>query len=731
MPKINLTEKDRPYGDNFEYLADLKKSLDLKIYFYLKELINSTRGETYNLKGLVIPREEVVDFLSKLDGESAGHHLCENESRENHKVLRDLENFIAKRIELTLKTDVFLPLKYLCQVFGLNDFEKHCLALSLLVHYDRVYQRIFGYIQDDISLKYPNLDTAIKLFSPRASEQEVLEFVLLFEKRLAKFFFQQADSAPVSLSLPLQLDKRILDIILGNDEESFPPFLRLFYPGQALPPLIIQKDIQERMQNLIKGGGQNIFYFYGPPGSGKRLQIKHLAHKLGRAVIFADVTKLISSDGSWDEINLNKTLREIILYNAVFCLENFKDVTAGNTWDSHSVLALLEEIGKEADLLFVVDDTEEPLPELRAKANWLEVRFNLPSRREQKELWLEFSREFPLEKGMDVGELANKFQLMPGQIFNALKQAWVQARWQGKEAITKKNLYEACYQQISHNLSEKATLIKARYGFDHLILPPAQKRQLISACNQVRFKHIVYDEWGFEEKLAYGKGLSMLFAGPPGTGKTMAAQVIAGELGLELYKIDLSQVVSKYIGETEKNLKEIFAEGEKSNVILFFDEVDVLMGKRTEQKDAHDKYANLEVAFLLQSMEDYQGISIMATNFLQNIDSAFIRRLNYVIHFPFPDVEHRKKIWQSIFPKKMPLASDDIDYEYLAKQFEITGGNIKNIALVAAFMAAERRETVAMKHILGAVKNELEKQGKVLLKQDFGEYAFYLDKLKE
>lgn len=221
----------------------------------------------------------------------------------------------------------------------------------------------------------------------------------------------------------------------------------------------------------------------------------------------------------------------------------------------------------------------------------------------------------------------------------------------------------------------------------------------------------------------------MLFAGPPGTGKTMAAQVVANDLGLEMYKVDLSQVVSKYIGETEKNLNEVFNEAKKSNVILFFDETDAILGKRTEVKDSHDKNANLETAYLLQKMEEYDGITVMTTNYKENIDSAFFRRISYVIHFAFPDAGARRQIWKGIFPAQTPL-DEGVDFDYLARQFEFSGGSIKNIAVAAAFMAAAEDVPVDMGHIVRAVKYETGKQGRIMRREDYGEYGFLLNDRK-
>ena len=204
----------------------------------------------------------------------------------------------------------------------------------------------------------------------------------------------------------------------------------------------------------------------------------------------------------------------------------------------------------------------------------------------------------------------------------------------------------------------------------------------------------------------------MLFSGPPGTGKTMAAEVIANELQLELYKIDLSQVVSKYIGETEKNLNRIFTAAETANAILFFDEADALFGKRSEVRDAHDRYANIEIGYLLQKMEEYEGISILTTNLRQNLDEAFVRRLAFTVHFPSPDEASRRRIWAGIWPSEMPL-SEEVDLDCLARQFKLSGGNIKNIALAAAFLAAEAGSPVTMSHVLQGTKREYQKMGKV------------------
>jgi SpoVK/Ycf46/Vps4 family AAA+-type ATPase len=221
----------------------------------------------------------------------------------------------------------------------------------------------------------------------------------------------------------------------------------------------------------------------------------------------------------------------------------------------------------------------------------------------------------------------------------------------------------------------------------------------------------VHGDWGFGNKLGHGRGISALFSGGSGTGKTMAAGIIANELGLDLYRIDLSQVVNKYIGETEKNLERVFNAAEQANAILFFDEADALFGKRSDVKDAHDRYANLEVGYLLQKMEEYEGLAILATNLRQNLDDAFLRRLSVIVDFPFPDQAQRLGIWRVLFPPGAPLAAD-VDFAALACEVSLSGGHLRNVALAAAFLAAEAGSAITQAQLWHAVRREFQKLGR-------------------
>lgn len=365
---------------------------------------------------------------------------------------------------------------------------------------------------------------------------------------------------------------------------------------------------------------------------------------------------------------------------------------------------------------------------IRARLHWLTVELELPDTTEDERIALfrAFLANTPLGDGLTVEELASKFRFSPRQTELACRQAVGLARLDGRSTIPSREMHQCCYHQVVHKLGDLATPVRPAFHWDDVVMPQDQKRLLQHACGHIKFRHQVYSDWGFDKKVTYGRGLSILFAGAPGTGKTMCAQVIANELNMEMYKINISQIVSKYIGETEKNLQAVFAEAKKSNCILFFDECDAIFGKRSEVKDAHDRNANVEVAYLLQQIEEHDGVCIMATNLIGNIDAAFMRRITYVVHFPFPDPAMREEIYRRTIPKKAPVA-DDVDWAFLAEKFELSGGHIKNIVLSAAFLAALEEEPIGMSQLLRAAVGELKKNEIVVVREELREYADLLD----
>lgn len=363
---------------------------------------------------------------------------------------------------------------------------------------------------------------------------------------------------------------------------------------------------------------------------------------------------------------------------------------------------------------FIIVSGQEPLP-IRHRPTF---RLEVPklSIREQRQLWERGLGESVTPLDGQIDRLVAHFNLGSPLIQGVCTQ--VPLWQQGSEANTLSDfLWDSCRTQARTRLDDLAQRIEPMAGWEDLSLPEPQQRILREIAAQVKQRSTVYETWEFARRGANGLGISALFAGASGTGKTLAAEVLARELQLDLYRIDLSQVVSKYIGETEKNLRRVFAAAETGGSILLFDEADALFGKRSEVKDSHDRYANIEVSYLLQRIEAYRGLAILTTNLRSAIDSAFLRRIRFVVQFPFPDLAQRLEIWQRMFPPKLP--TQDLDWSKLAR-LNITGGNIRNIALNAAFLAADAGEPVQMKYLLRAAQSEYIKLEKTLTDVEVG-----------
>ncbi|MBD2158523.1 ATP-binding protein [Leptolyngbya sp. FACHB-16] len=345
----------------------------------------------------------------------------------------------------------------------------------------------------------------------------------------------------------------------------------------------------------------------------------------------------------------------------------------------------------------------------------LRLDVHKPTTAEQRELWQCALGVSTANLNGQLDTLVSHFNLSPLTI-QSITEAF-KTQTTNHKTPDSKLLWEVCRTQARTRLDNLAQRIPPAARWDDLVLPESQKQTLREIAAQIRQRTTVYEIWEFATHSANGLGISALFAGASGTGKTMAAEVLAQDLKLDLYRIDLSQVVSKYIGETEKNLRRVFDAAEMGGAILLFDEADALFGKRSEVKDSHDRYANIEVSYLLQRMEAYRGLAILTTNLRSAIDPAFLRRIRFVVQFPFPDVAQRTEIWQRMFPAKLP--TEGLDYGKLA-QLSVAGGNIRNIALNAAFLAADSREPLQMKHLLRAAQSEYTKLEKTLTNAEAG-----------
>ncbi|MBU1059868.1 MAG: ATP-binding protein [Proteobacteria bacterium] len=336
------------------------------------------------------------------------------------------------------------------------------------------------------------------------------------------------------------------------------------------------------------------------------------------------------------------------------------------------------------------------------------IEVNKPTAAEQRSLWRSFLADCETFDTIELFSLVAQFDFAVGDITTIAEIVASEAKL---GTPLKQALWQNCRQHSRGDLGHLAQRIPAKASEEDLILPRGQKSILEDISRQVRHRATVYETWGFAAKSDRGLGISALFAGPSGTGKTLAAEVLANSLNLDLYRIDLSTIVSKYIGETEKNLERLFRAAESSGAILLFDEADALFGKRSAVKDSHDRYANMELAYLLQRMESYRGLSILTSNMKSALDTAFLRRIRFVVQFPFPDVAQRDEIWRGVFPDNLPRAK--LNTEYLAR-LHVTGGNIRNIAMNAAFLAAEKGDPLCMADLAHAARMEYAKLEKPL-----------------
>ncbi|MFA4902816.1 MAG: AAA family ATPase [Desulfobaccales bacterium] len=663
-------------------------------------------------RGLYITQEEVAQLLEREPGAS----VLQTHDNENSILL--CEAF----------TDPNSRLGWLARAFGLSPFDLDLILIALAPELDLRYERLYAYLQDDVTRKRPTVDLALNLLCTQREEKLARRSFFesgapLLHHGLLRLLPDPHQSEPPLLAHYLKLDEQIVRFLLGG--ERLDPRLRLFC--ELLTPEAPMAGWEDFAQGLnilparlcrAWNTGQPLrLYFHGSPGAGKRHAAEALAWKAGVPLLTADLAGMPAFLPDF-EAAVKVLGREAWYHNALLFLDNLDALRTNDPGQRYNALmgALAADRG-----VTILAGTQPWVPPRRFPLGVLNLSFSTPGFTLRRSLWSDHLAAVGLNPDpADIETLAERFRLLPGQIAEAVQV--VRHLWEdeGDGDLAHDEswpslpcLFEAARAQCGHDLANLTRKIEARYGWEDIVLPPEALGQLRELCHWLTYRHQVLKDWGFDRKLSHGKGINALFIGPSGTGKTMAAQVISRQLGLDLYKIDLSGVVSKYIGETEKNLDRIFTAAENANAILFFDEADALFGKRSEVRDSHDRYANIEVSYLLQKMEEYEGVALLATNLRHHLDESFLRRLAFIINFPFPDVASRRHIWAGVWPAQTPVA-ESLDLDYLAQRLQVSGGNIKNIALAAAFLAAADGGLVTMNHVLQSTRGEYQKLGKVM-----------------
>ncbi|KAA3662472.1 MAG: ATP-binding protein [Chloroflexi bacterium] len=586
----------------------------------------------------------------------------------------------------------------LAQHFGLSTFEQEVLLLCAAMELDAHMPKLIAQAQDDAQKPHPTFALAMMLFDdPRwdvLSPKRPLRFWQLIE-------INQPGATPLTTS-PLCIDERILNYIKGLNylDDRMMPFLAPFdlhHTQQALPSSQeTAVGLAARHWQTTNGGPFPTIQLLGIDSLSKQLVAQRLAnllnislYRLPAEVLPTEMSQLESLARIWQR-------ESVLLPIGLFIdAQDIDDTTqSGQFSPVNRFLA-------QSQGLFLLSTRE-----VRADggATAVAVEVNKPTPLEQRQLWEAILRN---ELPESPAKLAVQFNLNAVTIQQITHFANSEAQ-AAQEEVTHKRLWNACLINTRPRLDMLAQRIEPKATWDHIILPDPLRTLLEQMVAQVHHRNIVYDQWGFRARLSRGLGINALFAGESGTGKTMAAEVIANALQLNLYRIDLSAVVSKYIGETEKNLRRLFDAAEDGGVILFFDEADSLFGKRSEVKDSHDRYANIQVNYLLQRMEAFVGLAILATNLKGAIDHAFKRRLRFIVNFPFPTPQQRQAIWERIFPKETDLSKAGLDFAHLSR-LNLTGGSIQNVALNAAFLAAQANGAVSMPLILEAARQEFRK----------------------
>ncbi|MBG1241679.1 ATP-binding protein [Nostoc sp. NZL] len=596
-------------------------------------------------------------------------------------------------------------LERVCKMFSLSPFERDLLLLCAGMELNGDFAKLCAIVHGDSQRAYPTLSLALAAL-PNVHWDAIAPNAPLRHWRL----IQIGDGHSLTLS-PLRIDERILHYLTGIQylDERLAGIIEPLKEVIDLVPS--HQDLAERVaavwSQAYKVNSLPIVQLCSNETASKRAIAATICQSQGLSLWVMPAQVIPLAPGELDNL-IRLWTRETILSRCALLID-CNDLDTNDTARLNAIARFIERTNG-----FLIVTSRERI----GLSQCLVVNFDVhqPTIKEQGAVWQDALGAIAPQMNGQVKTLVDQFNLSAATIRAACAEAIGQLAQTPENDITS-ILWDACRVQARPRLDELAQRIEPSGDWEDLVLPETQKQVLREIAAHVRQRSTVYNNWGFAAKSARGLGISALFAGASGTGKTLGAEVLAHKLRLDLYRIDLSSVVSKYIGETEKNLRRVFDAAEQGGVILLFDEADALFGKRSEVKDARDRYANIEVSYLLQRMESYPGLAVLTTNLKSAIDTAFLRRIRFVVQFPFPDTTQRAEIWRRVFPADTPTA--DLDALQLAR-LNVAGGNIRNIALNAAFLAADAGEPVQMKHVLRAAQTEYTKLEKPLTEAEVG-----------
>ena len=627
---------------------------------------------------------------------------------------------LLKKGEWAAEEGIFLPFDVLRMLHEFTYPEIMAVVLSFMPDLNRKYERIYTVLQEEPAQSIrPTVGFVYdmcSLFMPMQYE----DIALLSDEDsyLGKFVFDrkfQGKEDDSSLSKRLCLNRRIRDFLMGNPGKmgKLYPYAQILTGEEGERELLDGEDnavrILELMAGLLTQEKRGVILLSGEQGTGKKFLLRYLGGQIGQSILSIDLPLVLELDYHDREEILYDAISKCMIEGLYLHLDHVK-YEEQNKKTVQEVLALLQ---KYITLLFLSSEQEE-VTEAMTQSTCFTVEFQRPSAGLQKKFWEHFCREKELNcvPELDLDVIVSKYSLTPRVICQITDQLSIS----GQEEIDEELLSDAIRRECKVDFGNKAKRLQTGFTWEDMELNQESEQELKRIISYAKNRAVVYEKYGFGRKMPYGRGFSVLLYGPPGTGKTMAATVLANELKLDIYRIDLSQIGSKYIGETEKNLSAIFETGKHANAILFFDEADALFTKRTEVSSSNDRYANAEIAYLLQKIEEYDGISFLATNNLNNFDAAFRRRITFIVPMNLPDAEIRQRLWEKVFPEEMP--KDAIDFTIISKQAELSGSSIKSAALQAAYLAASEKRAVTRMDVVDAIDREYKKNGALSIRQE-------------
>ncbi len=603
---------------------------------------------------------------------------------------------LQHRFEMSKGLGKTFPMVHVFSKFTKNEYEQFLLAF--MISYE-----LSAKIQEGITSLFRNVKTptgemAIHLYEFIGGNLSG-ELGQIFETETALDLCLIKGKEHVSiLRQGIALEKNFVHYLV--EKKNFKE-LQVFSCNEEISEVLIYDELLENAVTMTES--KSLIYIYGQKSAGKMHFVKNLSAKIEKDIVILSWNHLKRMDKSEQEILLKQAKLYLYLYGGVVCVED------APVEEDVEFVSVMEQLYSYANST-VVTGVEKYSQLYEVLSPFVSIHLYNMSASEKIKVWEHYKRMFNAQ--IDSVLCGNKYVLNIGGIHKTFQTA----NLLGDGSITTKEI-EHAIKMLDKGLSH-ATLIRSSFNLSDLVVEENVKRQLEHVINQLQYKNKVYDEWGFGRKTTYGRGTSAMFYGPPGTGKTMAASVIANALSLDLYRVDISKMVSKYIGETEKNISLLFDEAKDMNILLFFDEADALFAKRMEVKDSNDRNANAETAHLLQKLEEYEGVAILATNLADQIDEAFSRRIKFMVKFRFPDVDTRKKLWKNLIPEEAEI-EEDLYIDFFAEQFELSGSQIKEVIINAAYIAASEGTKLSNEAVKEALILNYQKYDKILGKNDF------------